>query len=421
MDKSIIDSLITDRASTLRYSYIALFVIALSFSKAFTDILASLLAAYFLYYSYKNKDWKWLKDKWFIFAILFWGFIVIRTGFIDNIELRNFGSAVVWIRFVVFTVAFYKLILIETKFINFFLGALVVLLLFLSADVFWQYISGQDFFGRSPHSPERMTGPYRMPRVGSMLMYFIFPCIAYIIIYSSKKSEKYSGAKKAILFVLPICFIILVMMAIYFSGDRTPFLLSVAAFFILIFLVKKKYAFWIIISIILIGSFIKLTSINGHTAFKRQISKTYEILLDYKDSSYGRIAQDAINLSMNSPFFGHGVNQYEKKCIEAKFSLKSECYIHPHNIFLEVFFEGGAVGLLLFLCMCYFVVLKTFTPPVVLPGYELLLKCILLTLLLRLFPVAPVTSFFGSVSAITFYAVFATGLSLLDKKQPTKI
>jgi len=59
------------------------------------------------------------------------------------------------------------------------------------------------------------------------------------------------------------------------------------------------------------------------------------------DSGRAGISDRALALGRESPLFGAGLNS---------FAVRTG-FVHPHNVFLEIFAEGGAIGLGLFLFM----------------------------------------------------------------------
>jgi O-antigen ligase len=64
-------------------------------------------------------------------------------------------------------------------------------------------------------------------------------------------------------------------------------------------------------------------------------------IAEQHDSGRAGIRARALALGRESPLFGAGLNS---------FSVRTG-FVHPHNVFLEVFAEGGAIGLGLFLFM----------------------------------------------------------------------
>lgn len=90
--------------------------------------------------------------------------------------------------------------------------------MFVSLDIFFQLIFNYDIFGFEPIHPRKLSGPFGPELIaGSYLQKFYLFFIPLILFFSFKK--KYN-------FVILI-FIILNLIAIIFSGNRMPLLLSV--------------------------------------------------------------------------------------------------------------------------------------------------------------------------------------------------
>ena len=68
------------------------------------DIWLSLIGLFFLIRSFKNKDWAWVKQPWFLFALLLWvvGLVSAIQGPMPNF---SFGQGFVWIRFPLYAAA----------------------------------------------------------------------------------------------------------------------------------------------------------------------------------------------------------------------------------------------------------------------------------------------------------------------------
>ena len=79
-----------------------------------------------------------------------------------------------------------------------------------------------------------------------------------------------------------------------------------------------------------------------------------DIVSDYKNSSYGRLASSAFALSKTNIMFGSGLKNYRIDCQKLvdpipdhKFAYCSPT--HPHNTLLELLSETGIVGTILYI------------------------------------------------------------------------
>jgi O-antigen ligase len=123
----------------------------------------------------------------------------------------------------------------------------------------------------------------------------------------------------------------------------------------------------------------------------------------------------ALELFKQKPFFGHGIKQYRNKCSTIKSTtlnnnynidlLRAEtykCTTHPHNFYLELISETGALSLMiiLLLCVLYFKkILNLDNPNYRIPFF--------LCLLVHIFPIATTGSFFTNHNSFHFWFVIS--------------
>jgi O-antigen ligase len=98
---------------------------------------------------------------------------------------------------------------------------------------------------------------------------------------------------------------------------------------------------------------ITILHISGYMDLVREVykSRVVNLLIDYEGGflySSGRdvLFSRAFELGMARPIFGSGLDSFETLGFG----------VYPHNILLEIFVEGGLVGLLLFSLLITFVI-----------------------------------------------------------------
>lgn len=328
-----------------------LFPPALFLGNAPSDILISFISILFLINCLITKDYSWFKQTWVQAAFIFWGYIVINSLFVDNIK-GALSSALPFCRFFIFSIAIYYWLLTEEKNKKYVFYSILITVVFFSANSIFQYICGFDIFGQKPIDMGRyirLTSPTGKMIVGIVLASINFVVTAWAL---KKLSHSANGMKEKAALIGLIFF---PLMAIFLSGERTALLISILGYAILFFK-DNKYKKQLLgaltlfcILAVLIVSFTKLQVLD------RQVNRTYEEIVNFSSSSYGKIYFTAISIFKDHQVFGIGAKQFRIVC-NNELSEHPEyfCATHPHNVFLHILVEFGYVGMLTFLMLIFY-------------------------------------------------------------------
>lgn len=216
-----------------------------------------------------------------------------------------------------------------TLYTKYALGITIIIV----ADIFVQYNLGHNIFGQETRLIEehRLTDFAGNPRVGYSLAAISIPLIFHYI---------------NINLVAGFCYGLAILIAVLLSGERTALLLtagSIAA--TTIFGMKGTYRYLLApsaIAVVLLGITLKPDLSD------RFIENTSRIL--NMNSEYGQLYQTSANLIKQNFWFGVGSKNYHTACTSMAENANLTCNLHPHNIYLEIAVEQGALGLILFLC-----------------------------------------------------------------------
>ena len=122
------------------------------------------------------------------------------------------------------------------------------------------------------------------------------------------------------------------------------------------------------------------------------------------------------------PITGAGLRQFRVICHEARFgatdetTLASRCNQHTHNMYLEWLSESGLIGFGLFMSIIILILHKAFAHYRTLRTNPLFIG-LLITLFIRLWPLASTTSFFTSWSAVPFWLTAGWLLAIIHHKE----
>ena len=106
---------------------------------------------------------------------------------------------------------------------------------------------------------------------------------------------------------------------------------------------------------------------------------------------------------IQSPFFGHGPNNFRNSCKKFEYNEFS-CSTHPHNILLQIISETGIIGLLFYiLAICFLI----FILKIKSKDFKILIRVITVYFLIYFIPFLPSGNFFNNYININFYLILS--------------
>ncbi len=314
-------------------------------------------------------------------------------------------------------------ILISRNILNFKIFFLIssFCALFVCIDIFFQLITGRDFFGYGVDSRFRkLGGPFGDEYIagGYIQRFSIFSLFLIPAFFSAKNNSKNN-------LIIAILFLIF-FVGIVFSGNRMPlimFLLSLLLYFIFEIKNKKKFIIFIALNI-LIFFFIFNFNTKVQNNFKNFYGMSQNLILSLVDKDFSNA-----DLPYKSEFlsgyktwlinksFGGGIRNFNFYCHKSIEKLESKyfCNMHPHNYYLEILTETGLIGfaliLIIFSITLYISLFKKYLDKSHLNSNHVITPFILL-LITEIFPVKSTGSFFTTGNSTYFFIIFATVIAL---------
>ena len=369
------------------------------------DLLVSSSALWFLFYSFKHKQYQIYHNKYFYLFAAFCLICIISSLLSKDIFL-SFQSSLFYFRIGIFALLISFLIDQNKKILDYFYYVFIVTFFALIVDGYIQYFTGFNILG-FPIQGIRVSSFFREELIlGSYLVRLLPLFLALFIVRKNKSSfEIYSF----------FIFFILLYVLIFMSGERTSFFfLNLFIVFNLLFISNYRIL-RLLVFIISICSVVLLV-VNDSNYYDRyvdqpiksfgmdNISKEKKIFSPEHDSLY----RTALNMFLDKPLLGHGPKLFRLKCSNPKYATGNKpCDTHPHNFYIQLLAETGIIGFLfligILIYLSYLMIKNTWNnflnKQALLTNYQI---CLLSGLLITLWPLSPNGSFFNNYLMIVY-------------------
>jgi len=253
-------------------------------------------------------------------------------------------SGISLFRFIAFAL-FIFLFVPDTKNFNIIIKFWTIVLILCCIDALIQYLFGKDIFGFPRVGGERLTGPFGNRQViGAYLSYISIP----LVFYYFSKIKNFSFNKQFILFT--IYFLLFITIAL--TGERLGFIIFLCSSIVIFFFNFRIKKFFYLITLI----FLILFCIYYFSSyFQNRTNQFYFTIIDFSNSSWGRLYHSGYLVFKSDVFFGVGLKNYSIVCDtqivdplkETQQNIPQFCSTHPHNLYLEILSETGIIGFVL--------------------------------------------------------------------------
>lgn len=416
---------------------ITLFPFSFIAGNMLTNINLVLLILFGLIFFFKDL----FKIKLYVFDKLLISFfsLVLLTALINDYEFYSKGfewmgffpttiKSILFLRYLLFY--FILRVLIHKRIINFkfFFISCAMAALFVSFDIFIQFIFGTDILGYEAKG-RHYSGPFGDEKIagGFIQRFFIFALFILPIFF-----HKFKYSKLVITLLILIFFT-----AIMLSGNRMPFILFLLSLFLTGVLISEARKFLIPLIVILTIAFYfvpKLTPIIGsnlHT-FSKQVSGMYSSIvsdnpnISESKSQYLKDFYSFYGTWKLNKFIGGGIKNFRYYCHvkDEKYQISGfTCNMHPHNYYLEILTETGVIGaVIIFMILMnifYLVYAKKFIFYSKLQ-YNYLIITFIVLLIAEFFPIKSSGSFFTTNNATYIFLITAIFVGIIREKNLKK-
>lgn len=323
----------------------------LLFSRALADVTVVLTGIFFLYYSYKNQNWLWLKQTWFIFALFFWAYLLLINLPLSVAPSESLKYALTFIRWPLFAAAIAFWLLKSPQRQKQFLMALIVVMLFVVTDTVWQYFFHVDWFGIERYNDVRLTGPFRNPVPGTLMLRVWFIALFALQLWQVQSVH----ARWKVLSYLSLLMMGLGFM--FITGERMALMLFFAGSVLMsitLFILYRaqRVMMTVVLTFCCLTTYFVFQSAPQMTA--RSVLSIGEKLSGFWASDYGQVFAAAWQVWQQNILLGSGIHTYQQVCQQMDlFAYSRMQCTHPHNLYLQLGAETGVIGVVLFITMLF--------------------------------------------------------------------
>ena len=397
------------------------------------NLITVILSMVFLYHisNEEKKSDIFLNNILLLYLFIFFIYVLINSIFHQQsyfLILKSLGN----FRYLLLTAAVFYVLEGATKEQKKFLIYFnVILIIFVSGDIIYQFFLNKDIFGFKPgmcpngllpegcqrfsgvFGDELIAGGY-LSQIGMLFL---------ILFYFFNQKKKNLILNKKIIYFLGLYSVIII------TGERNAVLITTLALFFIFFFQKKlKYFFLsILLFIVLIFSlgvfskgveerFIKpIKSLNNLNT-----ANIYEKLIN---NPWGHHYEASIELFLEKPIFGHGPKSFRIACQNTKIQKKLKeqksvylaCATNPHNYLLEFLSENGIVGGIFFLGIIFIIIYQILGIIKKNNSENLVVIAVGSLILATMFPFKPSGSFFSTFNSAMLFYIFGFYLHYLKK------
>jgi O-antigen ligase len=383
--------------------------IALITGPFLSELIIINIILFFLFFSIKEKQWKYYKNIFFYFLIIWSSYLILLSFFSKNIEL-SLQSSLFYFRFGLFSISLWFLINNNPKIYKYFFYSLLFCFIILIFDGFYQYFTNFNIFG-FPKIGSRVSSFFREELIMGSYVSRLMPIFFGLLLLLHKVDLKIIIFSSSVFISTDIL--------IFLSGERSAFFYLILFVVLLIILTSVNYSRILAFGVSIFLIF--LISINSDTIRERMLEKTIKQTSILEDTpnifsiQHQVIYISALRIFKDNIMFGIGPKLFREECKIGKYQVFTDldasingCQTHPHNSYIQLLTETGVIGfapiIFIFIYLNYLFAkhfyLYRFKK---IKLYDDSTICFLIAIYISLWPLIPTGNFFNNWLSIIYY------------------
>ena len=309
--------MIISKLPKINFSLLLLSLLPIAFvaGPLLVEMIINFLILIFLYSCIKNRDYKFFKNKIFIFFFIFYIYLVVNliySDFFKETALNIFS----YIRFILFPFAVCQVLEKNDKNLKFVFIILSFSIFVVVLDGYYQFIFGKNFLGFEKYRLDRISGFFKDDLILGSFLSRLLPLFMALIIFFKKDLK---------MTILNLIIFFSTFILIFLTGERASFIMASLTLLIIIISIKSYFYLRIILLSILISTIIALFNYNS-TLFDRYYNQLKNHIFSKQDNRniilpyYLPMIKTSFKMFNDSKFIGHGPKSYRYLCNDKKFA-----------------------------------------------------------------------------------------------------
>ena len=390
-------------------------------------LIVFFLGIFFLKEFFYKKLWEYFFHPFTYLSLIFYLYLIF-TSILSSDPLQSFESSLFYFRYIFFVLAISMLIKNNKNLINYFCISLIITLVIVTADAYFQYFFEVNFLGMKKELNSRLSGLFGDEYILGSFLSRLMPLVFFYL--ATQKNLK------GHMMWLAMFFLIVVDILIYLAAERNDFIylliLSTAIIiltnrFKLIRLLAFSFSILIIISLNFIYPEVKQRMVDQtlkQIGFDSNSDKIYFFSIEHQAHYIS-----AYKMFIDKPIIGHGPRKFRTLCNDEKYiqplSYANGCSTHPHNTYMQLLAEIGIVGTVPIIMLFFFIVYVFIKQIIYLyftnkktNDYDLKKDaniCLYIAIFISLWPLAPTGNFFFFFMSIIYFLPFGFLIKIPNK------
>jgi O-antigen ligase len=385
--------------------------ISMIFARTTAEIISGLIGALFLFHSYRQQNWKWLREPPVVIALLLWAYSVLIVSPLALDPRASFARSD-WVRFIpMFAAIVYWLSGFHQE-LRQIAQIVLWVLLCVALDALYHYATDFSLLDLLEFSyvEENLAIPSKMAGVGIYIAKISTPLLGIMLYYACHEHKKYL---KVALFFLALLFFAVILL----SDERA----AVLTFTLGLSLTGGALSYTfpqsrkIVFGLLLAMAIVFLIAYKTQPILQEHFHITEEKIENFSNSEYAQIWKASILLWQDHPITGVGMLNFRSACsVLLEQGRVLFCDTHSHNLYLEVLSEFGTIGFMLLLMLVVSLITVLFEQHSSRPCERVILTFVAAAgLLINFFPLAPTQSFFSNWPALLAWQSVAWSLAIM--------